>query len=406
MTLFAGAAQADITPHDLSRAYLAGFGQNRRATHVLDPLQVRVLYLRKGNEEIAIASVDLIGLLEPDARRIREAVLDIPAARILLASTHTHSAPDTLGLWGPTAIPGVPMRSGVDPAYMAAVRRETARTIRRAKRRARPAIARLAVDGSDKREHTWNVRNRDLMDDEMVVLRLDRADGGGTIGVLTNFASHPEALWDKNTGISSDFVAPMHKVIERRVGGLSVFVNGALGGMVTPGIEMDVPLEPRLALYREYGETLGELSARAAERAAPIEGPQMTMREDIFDLPVGSEYLRFLAHYGLFDREVGETVRTTISVLQFGPLRLLAAPGEVLPTLGIAWKRLAGGPAMLIGPCNDELGYLVPDEFFEDPAYRYEQNVGPGRGAAEFLTNRYEALIRTLPPLDEATYAV
>ena len=43
--LLAGAARVDITPTDLSRTFLAGFGINRRPLGVLDPLEAGALFI-------------------------------------------------------------------------------------------------------------------------------------------------------------------------------------------------------------------------------------------------------------------------------------------------------------------------------------------------------------------------
>src|SRR5262245_45891478 len=62
--LLAGFAEADITPKvgDKDKpVYIAGFGQNRKATAVHGPLKVRAIVLQQGERKIALASVDLIG---------------------------------------------------------------------------------------------------------------------------------------------------------------------------------------------------------------------------------------------------------------------------------------------------------------------------------------------------------
>src|SRR5437867_13019715 len=54
--LEAGFGEADITPALAGKpVYLAGFGQNRKATEILDPLLVRAVVLRHGETKIAIA---------------------------------------------------------------------------------------------------------------------------------------------------------------------------------------------------------------------------------------------------------------------------------------------------------------------------------------------------------------
>src|SRR5262245_18202660 len=63
--LQAGFGEADITPSvgkDAKPVFLAGFGQNRKATGVHDPIMARAAVLADGKRKIALVSVDLIGL--------------------------------------------------------------------------------------------------------------------------------------------------------------------------------------------------------------------------------------------------------------------------------------------------------------------------------------------------------
>src|SRR5947208_8419133 len=110
--LFVGFGEADITPKLGDRpVYLAGFGQNRAATGVHDPLFVRAVVLRHGDRKVAIASADVVGLFLPTVERVRQRIPGF--AYVLVCSTHNHEGPDTMGLWGPT-----PFVRGTDPAYL------------------------------------------------------------------------------------------------------------------------------------------------------------------------------------------------------------------------------------------------------------------------------------------------
>ena len=134
----AGTATTDITPGLERPVYLAGFAPNRRATGVLHPLEAGVLYLRRGDEAVALVTVDLIGLLRPDVEAIRALVTALPPERVMICSTHTHAGPDTIGMWGKGAL-GVPFRSGVDPAYMEQLHASVADAVDRAAAAAGPA---------------------------------------------------------------------------------------------------------------------------------------------------------------------------------------------------------------------------------------------------------------------------
>src|SRR5512145_954641 len=82
LTLSAGAGEftvgfgeADLTPEVGNKAkpvYLAGFGQNRKATKVHDPIMARAVVMADGDEKIALVSVDVVGLFLPSVERVRE----------------------------------------------------------------------------------------------------------------------------------------------------------------------------------------------------------------------------------------------------------------------------------------------------------------------------------------------
>src|SRR5687768_2163678 len=70
--LLAGFAEVDITPALKGKpVYIAGYGMNRKATGVHDPIMARTVVLSAGGERIALVSVDLIGLQYPAVKEIR-----------------------------------------------------------------------------------------------------------------------------------------------------------------------------------------------------------------------------------------------------------------------------------------------------------------------------------------------
>src|SRR6476661_4598945 len=100
----AGAATRIITPPLGDRpVFLAGFQGGRRATAVHSDLYARALALRLGERVAILVACDLIGLSAPDVEDMRPmlAARDIDPDALVVACTHTHSGPDTIGLWGP-----------------------------------------------------------------------------------------------------------------------------------------------------------------------------------------------------------------------------------------------------------------------------------------------------------------
>jgi len=134
-----GYAQQIITPSLDRPVFLAGFGQNRRAQTVHDDLYARALALQSGADTLVLCALDLIGFFRQD---ILEVVRDVnrqgAGLQVIIASTHTHHGPDTLGLWGPDL-----RTCGVDPGYLADVKLKTTTVILSAVQNMQPAHAKF-----------------------------------------------------------------------------------------------------------------------------------------------------------------------------------------------------------------------------------------------------------------------
>ena len=62
-----GYAQIEITPALDRPVYLAGFGQNRCAESIHDPLYARMLAISDGATTLVLCALDLIGVFQSDA---------------------------------------------------------------------------------------------------------------------------------------------------------------------------------------------------------------------------------------------------------------------------------------------------------------------------------------------------
>ena len=96
--LWAGFARTDITPQT-GNIPLAGYGavQFRIAARILDDLRCHAVAIGSdGKLECVMMTLDVVNLSEPLYVRYAEAVgarLGIPAERVLIGATHTHSGP-------------------------------------------------------------------------------------------------------------------------------------------------------------------------------------------------------------------------------------------------------------------------------------------------------------------------
>ncbi|MEN9813569.1 MAG: hypothetical protein RL479_2255, partial [Verrucomicrobiota bacterium] len=202
--LRAGFAREKINPDlgDPARpVYLAGFSQNRRATAIHDDLQAIAWVVDDGHTRVGCVVLDAIGLFHDDVVAIRRRLPpELGLTYAIVATTHNHSTPDLMGLWGPH-----PLRSGVDPAYREQVLATSARVLAAAVAALQPA--RLAVHEIPVAPEGLVADTRPplVYDNDLRALHFTAADGGRTLGTVVSWGNHPETPWSRSTEITADF---------------------------------------------------------------------------------------------------------------------------------------------------------------------------------------------------------
>jgi hypothetical protein len=422
----AGAATRTITPlvePGGKAVWMAGFQPGRRATGVHDDLHARALALRDpspGGKTIAICVVDLVGFFHADVLDVRAAVAarGVRLDAVIVTSTHTHSGPDTMGMWGERV--GL---SGLDPAYNAHVRAQCVDAIAEAVSKLRPATARIATTTTPGLVNDSRLPR--VLDERLRVLALDDAATGSAIATLVNWSCHPECLPRSSTVITADLCAPLLAKVERERGGVGVFVNGAIGGLMTPGgVQVTDPKtgEPVPEDTFRHAEVIGEaVAGRALEAlrgAAPFDLVPIEYRSRDVDIPLENSLFRMAATLGVFGDRVkfqpnGRDLRTEVALLRLGRATAVCIPGELYPELMFGGVQdppdpgadfpdapaepaidpmLPPGPHFVFGLANDEIGYLIPRRQWDvNPPFAYGRtsaqygewnSVGPAAGGA------------------------
>ena len=394
----AGAFKTVITP-DLragTPVYMAGFGHNRVAESVHDDLYARCVAFSTGQRPLVICEADLIGLFLDDVERVREKV---PEADVVVASTHVHEGPDTMGLWGPAA-----GQSGIHDAYNTFVVGRIAEAAKGAIGALEPATPALAVVHSAELD-TFIDDDRPpvVHDPDLIVLRLT-GKAGKVIATAVNWANHPETLGSRNKQISADYPGFFYKRLEEKLGGMAVLWNGAVGGMQSPlGAKIKDPLTGSLAPESSFrkteilGERIADLSAEAARTAQPVQIGKITFAERIINIPVANRGFQMAAQADLYHGRKkttadGATTAPVGLIRMSGEqeqLDIALVPGEMYPELSRGGvERYAGADfpdapieppikpmlharfRMLIGLADDEIGYIIPKaEWDEKPPY-------------------------------------
>jgi hypothetical protein len=371
-----GVATVDLTPGPDEHLYLAGFGLGRKATGVHDPISARAVAIGCGDARVVLVAVDLIGIHHHHAERVRRRLAPrVRSECVLVAATHDHSAPDTMGLWGST-----PFSSGVDPRFLDRALDAAALAAERALDDLRPARLRVATGRAPDRGVSKNKRDPDTIDRDVLVLAADDLRAGKPIATTVVFACHPEVLMSANTLITADFPGVLRREVEAARGGTCVFLNGPLGGMVTPDVA-----DHTFDEMERVGKTLARtaLDALAAPGARDLASGELVWVHRPIVVPIQNRRYLVARKLGVFDRpfEGKGYVESEVDALRLGRDLLVATvPGEALPRVGLDVKATLGAPnRAVLGLAGDELGYLIPEDAFPDPMrYPYEKTVSPG----------------------------
>jgi hypothetical protein len=415
--------------------WIAGFGNKRAANGVHDDLWARTIVFDDGRTRIAIVALDVIGFMNDDVIDVR---MQIPAGTgvtyTIVTSTHSHEGPDLLGLWGKT-----PFRSGVDKDYLEYVKRQIVKSVENAVAGIRPARLEVSEDLTGALHMIKDTRDPQVFDAGLRLIRAVDTESGKTLGSLISWGNHPETLWGKNLLITSDFPHFVREGVEKAIGGVAVYINGAVGGLMTthPSLSVRDP---------ESGEEFKDPSFEKAE----AQGKQLTLLalkamktpEEIFDkagisivartltLPIENNLFRLASAIGVINRGTNGWMktRTELAVFTIGPISFATLPGEVYPEIinGLAEApegrdfdidpvevpavrdMMQGKFKFVIGLANDEIGYIIPKSQWDVEApYTYNRKDSPygeensmGSGTAPLLHKNLREMLLELDKIE------
>ena len=267
-SLRVGFGECDITPDPTAKlVWVAGFGKNRKATKIHDRLFTRAAVFVHDNKKIAIVSVDVVGLFNDVAERVRKKLPGF--SYVLVCSTHNHEGPDTMGLWGPNL-----WTSGIDADYMKQLEAGIVKAVEQADQAKAPARADIGTAKAPELLH--DAREPIVKHDELAALRIKDANGK-TAGIIVQWNCHPETLSSKNTEISADFVGATVKYLKKKHACPVVYLTGTVGGLMT-SLHVEIKDDAGTPLAdgtfektERYGQLIGQLADKALAAARPIE---------------------------------------------------------------------------------------------------------------------------------------
>lgn len=396
--LSAGEGVADITPP--LGIELAGFhkppGQERRVKGIRQPTEVRALVLTLGSTQVAICSLDILGLDDKMTGRIQQAAAKrtgIPAENIHLVATHDHSMPTflTLRQWG-----------GMSPEFMATVEQRTVEAVAAAQADLAPAEVSLgkcrATGGSHNRTVKAGVARSDAEFgpdstdaqrwlDTMLHALVFRRAGKKPDLVWYHFSAHAVCYADEQAG--PDWPGEVAREIRNELGLRPSFLQGHIGD-VNPGDGSDWRGE-----IRQTVAALTPALKQAITAATPLRVDCLRACRTTFNVPFDmerfgqwvEEYRRnpdkcnsgpwvdagFAADWFRGNEKRDRNAKhlpITLSAVQLGPVGMLFHPAELYSYYGLAIRRGSPLPDTLVAGCADgAIGYLPDPEAYRAGEY-------------------------------------
>jgi len=364
-------------------AFIAGFQSPRPAQGVHDPLKVSAVVLSLDGEYLALVGIDSLGILENRVRDLRDLLEaeGFDRDRVVVSSSHAHSAPDTVGIWGMADS----LITGVNPEFIATITPALYDVVTLAAASMEPVSPRqgltLMSDDPTLNGEPFGGINpdpsvigglNDIRDplipaDAVWSLALDGATG--RVATVLSASGHPETSDSDHSLLSADFAGVARDWIEGREGGTAVFLSGSLGGMQS-ALGATLPkVDPSTGerLLEEDGTpqwdasgggwdfmtTYGILVAQAAEGALTDSTPwsSLSVRTAEFLVPVDNVSFKLAFQVGLLDtpddyivqdascpgygtnNDLFGCVPTAAWQMELGPSTLASVPGELFPEL-------------------------------------------------------------------------
>jgi len=428
-SLLAGAAKVDITPD--RPVWMDGMIRSHPSVGVHDPLFARALVLANGRQPqqmFALVALDVCSLGDAHGTAARQAVAErtgLPPGQVVIAATHTHSGPATMGYFNPA-----------EPAYT----RELVERVAQAVAQAAAGLQPAAVGWGCGREETishyrrllaadgrvvmnWEpcppeqiVRPLGEADPEVTVLQVVGADSPHQpICLLFHHAGHPNIMSGDNYLLSADYPGVAAGLLEAAWGGLALFLNGAQGSVDIDGLR-----HRDWAGMARAGTSLARAVSEAAHSITPSHQALVRMETCRYHLPgrrltpeewawaeqvlartqgkvapladgVGEDFKAVF--YRELRRAGGRPLPVEQQCLTVAGGALLTFPGELYTEIG---RRIKGQspftPTCLVGLAGGDVGYVPTAQAIREGGYA-EQTRRVDEAAEQIVVKQSLALL-------------
>ena len=263
--LRAGTGRSDITPAPGTPQGIWGAQLHQRGVGADMPLYATALAMTDGETTALVIDVDVIGFNEEWAGKVMDAVVELTGVgreSVRVSASHTHSGPKTMRL----EVVSEGLEMGLE--YLESLPRRIAGAGWQALQNLRPVRVAAGTGACG-----INVNRRVTMGDGRVVVgrnwarpvdravrvvRVDDLDEQ-PVAVIVHYACHPTIMAWENEWFTPDFPGVVREVVERELGGMCLYLQGAAGSVgPVRGFTGD------RSVYRRLGRILGLEAAKVA----------------------------------------------------------------------------------------------------------------------------------------------
>lgn len=402
LLLLAGAAKVDVSPQKFPVIINCGFLE-RTASKLQAPLYARAIVLESGRERVAIAVVDSCMMprdLIDRAKAEASKKTGIPVNRMLIAATHTHSAPASMPCLGSRAqtdyaewLPGriaeaidqaakrmVPARAGW-AVVEDAEHTHNRRWIYRADKMLRDPFGGLTVRANmhPGYQNPDTVGESGPVDPGLSVLSIQTREGK-PLALLANYSQH----YFGADAVSPDYYGLFAQYIGEKIGGGPEFVGFVSQGTSGDQMWMDYGMPKPSTTLDEYARGVADSAFRGYQQLRYSERLPLKMEEATLRLrrrvpdaarlawardliasqkgPLPATQAEVYAHEAVMLHDEPER-ELKLQALRIGDLGIAAIPNEVFALTGLKIKaRSPLATTFTMELANGAEGYIPPPE--------------------------------------------
>ncbi|HNS32273.1 MAG TPA: neutral/alkaline non-lysosomal ceramidase N-terminal domain-containing protein [bacterium] len=412
--IMAGVSKINITP-PLGYRLQGHSTRNKPSEKVHDPLYMKVLTVRKGDDRAVIITSDLLGLsmdFVSKARAEIEKKTGIMPHQVLLCSSHTHSGPFVL------PPPDGKLNENFIPDYLSLLVKQAAGAVSEALKKEEKV--RLIYGKNEVNIGSINRRRKNPdgsiggpdpcgpVDREVTALSFEKSPGN-PVAILFNYGCHPTTVSNTIYDITAEYPGAAQYELEKFYPGTTALFTNGCSGDVRPALLNEEKTQFRAGDFedvRRMGRLLAAGAIEAIETARRETGAEGLEIEKVsacletFHFPLDRKFMptderqieenlpvlvqKLRGNRTPLEPEIkwmelwkeklrkGEkapsAVEADLQVIKIGPVALIAFPGDTMSEIGLKIKKRLPY-AVPVSNSNGRIGYIPSAQGLKDGGY-------------------------------------